>query len=73
MSQEAVERVLGRLITDEQFRYLAGNSLDNACLQAGYSLSMTESLLLSRLEMKHISELAVCLDPGLCRVTGRIR
>ena len=42
MSQEAVERVLGRLITDERFRRAVGDSLEAACLQQGYSLSHAE-------------------------------
>jgi len=40
MSQEAVERVLGRLITDARFRRAVGNSLETACVQQGYSLSL---------------------------------
>lgn len=67
MSQEAVERVLGQLITDERFRRLASDSLETACLQQGYSLSAEEIRLLSGLEPQCISELASRLDPGLCR------
>lgn len=67
MSQEAVERLLGRLITDERFRRLAAESLEAACQQEGYRLSPTELLLLSRLEQQHISGLADRLDSGLCR------
>lgn len=67
MSQESVERVLGRMITDEQFRRLANNSLDVACLQEGYLLTPTEVRLLSSLEFQHVTELAGHLNPGLCR------
>ena len=42
MSQVAVERVLGRLITDARFRRQAVDSFGAACLQEGYSLTTTE-------------------------------
>jgi len=67
MSQDTVERVLGRLITDERFRTQAAASLETASLQEGYSLSQTELLLLSGLVLQSFSELAHRLNPGLCR------
>lgn len=70
MSQEAVERVLGRLITDERFRCMMSDSLEIACYQEGYSLSPTELRLLSGLEFQLVSELGCRLDPGLCRAGG---
>ncbi|KAB0669056.1 hypothetical protein F6V30_14580 [Oryzomonas sagensis] len=71
MSQEAVEKVLGRLITDGQFRRLATESLEAASIQAGYRLSPGELRLLSgSLEFQRISELAERLNPGLCRTGG---
>lgn len=71
MSQEAVERVLGRMITDENFRRLAAESLESASMQAGYRLSLAELLLLSgNMELQRITELADRIDPGLCRVGG---
>ena len=67
MSQEAVERLLGRLITDERFRRLAADSLDLASLQEGYRLSPEELRLLSGFGLQGITELAGRLHPGLCR------
>ena len=67
MSQEAVERILGRMITDERFRRQAVNSLEAASLQEGYHLNPTELRLLSGLELHCITELAGRLNPGLCR------
>lgn len=68
MSQEMVERLLGRLITDDRFRNAAKESLEVACLQGGYCLATAELLLLSRsLELHRISEIAEHLDSGLCR------
>lgn len=67
MSQEAVEGVLGRLITDVRFRRLAANSLEAACRQEGYRLFPAELRLLSGLELQYITKFAARLDSGLCR------
>jgi len=73
MSQEAVERVLGRLITDERFRRLAADSFELACRQEGYSLTAEELRLLSDFDVCGIAELAGRLNPGLCRANPRFR
>ena len=70
MSQEVVERVLGRLITDTNFRRLTAESLEMACRQSGYLLTPTELQLLSRSKLNSIAELGAELDPGLCRATS---
>lgn len=70
MSQEAVERLLGRLITDEQFRRLCANSLEVASFQEGYILTPLELQLLSKLKQPSVTELCNSLDPGLCRAGG---
>jgi hypothetical protein len=67
MSQAAVEQVLGRMITDEQFRRLAANSLEAACLKEGYRLFPAELRLLSGVDLQCVNELAGRLDPRLCR------
>jgi len=70
MSQEAVERVLGRMITDERFRRLAAKSLESASLLEGYRLSPEEIQLLSGLERQDFAKLAGKLNPSLCRVVS---
>ena len=70
MSQEVVERVLGRLITDTNFRRLAAESLEMACRQTGYLLTPTELRLLSRFKLSRIAELEAELDPGLCHAVS---
>lgn len=71
MSQEAVEQILGRLITDERFRRLVVDSLEAASLREGYNLTPAELLLLSSsLELQRITELADRLNPGLRRAGG---
>ena len=58
MSQEAIERILGRMITDERFRRLAIESLENTSIEEGYRLTPAELLLLSDdLKLQHIAEL----------------
>lgn len=67
MSQEAVEQVLGRLLTDERFRRQAADSLETACLQEGYRLIPGELQLLSDLDLQLMTELADRLNRGLRR------
>ena len=67
MSQEAVERILGRMLTDARFRAQVCESLESASRQAGFQLTPGELQLLSALELPQVAELAVRLDPGLRR------
>ena len=67
MSQEAVEQVLGRLITDERFRRQAADSLEAACLQEGYHLLPGELKLLSGLDVELVAGLTGRLNHGLRR------
>jgi hypothetical protein len=71
MSQDDVERLLGRLVTDEAFRKLAADSLAAACMQIGYQLSATELYLLSDLDMEWLTEYSRRVDPGLCRASRK--
>ena len=67
MSQDAVERLLGRFITDEHFRQMAVDSLFMACQQTGFLLSSTEMELLSGLDIDRFAESSRHIDLGLCR------
>lgn len=71
MSQDDVERLLGRLITDETFRKLAADSLVAACMQNGFQLSVTELKLMSDLHMEWFTEFSRRIDPGLCRAVTK--
>ena len=62
MSQEAVELVLGKLLTDARFRRAATDSFEGVCLREGYGLTKTELRLISRLELPCFTELAGRLD-----------
>ena len=70
MSQEAVERFLGRMLTDQRFRTLVGESLESASRQEGFQLNPVELRLLSSLEPGCCAELAGLVDPGLRRAGG---
>ena len=70
MSQEMVERVLGRMITDVRFRQLAAVSLEEACLREGYCLSADEVRLLAGRALPGLAALSAQLDPGLCRASA---
>jgi len=67
MSQRAVEYCLGRLITDDQFRAMAINSLPQACRQLGLDLTDMELDLLRFLDFSFLAKIASSLDPGLLR------
>ena len=70
MSQEAVERMLGRMLTDQRFRTLVGTSLESASREAGFQLNPVELRLLSALQPEGFAELAGRIDPGLCRAAA---
>ena len=69
MSQDAVERILGRMLTDTRFRAQVGKSLESASRQAGFLLTPCELRLLSALELTGFAKLAGRLDPALRRAS----
>lgn len=67
MSQRAVETVLGRLITDGQFRAAFFEEPTEVCQAAGVDLSGTELQALLRVDEDVLRELAAGLHPRLWR------
>jgi hypothetical protein len=67
MSQEAVERFLGRVITDGRFREQAKESLAQSCLSEGYALSQKETAFLTGLDFRLLGFVATTLDDAIRR------
>ena len=64
MTQQAVERALGKLLTDENFRERFFENPEAAGWEAGISLSPTELDALSRLSRRAVDVLSEDLDHG---------
>lgn len=67
MSQNEVERFLGRIITDADFRAHAERSLEGACYSMGFALSAVELSLLSRLDFQSFQPLSETIDDSIRR------
>ena len=67
MTQQAVERVLGKLLTDENFRERFFASPELACWEAGFALSPVELEALSRVSSEALTQLGEALDKRISR------
>ena len=68
MSQRTVERVIGKLVTDEAFRRRFAEDSEAALretLQAGMELNACERHALKTLDVEVIERLARAIDPRL--------
>lgn len=70
MSQEALERFLGRLLTDEAFRQRAGESFDAVCREEGYTVSGEELAAISPEDLARLDLVAEKLDSSIKRFSG---
>ncbi len=68
MSQQAVERAIGKLVTDEAFRTAFVEDPQSASLEAGLHLSATELDALTRIPASALEQLAERLDDRICRL-----
>jgi len=67
MSQVEVERFLGRIITDADFRARAATSLGTTCFNEGFSLSTQEMTFLRYIDFSQLALLESSLDDSLKR------
>lgn len=67
MSQDAVEKLLGRMLTDDQFRRRTSQNLVAACREQGYLLDDEELELVSKFDSTVLSPAAKILDGGIKR------
>jgi hypothetical protein len=67
MSQLAVERVLGRLLTDAEFRAEFLVEPANVCRHLGLDLTPVELMALSLVDEPALQRLAARLDPKIVR------
>jgi hypothetical protein len=68
MSQRDVERTLGRLLTDAEFRYAFFRNPGRACLLLGVPLAPHELEALLRVPRRRLTNFAGMLDDRICRV-----
>jgi hypothetical protein len=73
MSQESVERFLGRLITDDDFREQLQNqkSFYKTCREGGFKLTDGEENILRRIDFAQFASLADSLDQGIRRMRSQ--
>lgn len=67
MTQQAVERALGKLLTDEAFRERFFTAPVAACREAGLTLSPVELEALSRLPREELARFGEDLDARISR------
>ena len=67
MSQIEVERFLGRIITDADFRVKAAKSLEKACYVTGFSLSTAEMCFLRLIDFEQVGSMAASIDDSIKR------
>ena len=74
MSQRSVEQVIGKLVTDEDFRQRFDQSREAALAEVaanGLELNAIEWRALRSLDVAACARLAGCLDPRLQKVSLR--
>jgi hypothetical protein len=67
MSQIEIERLLGRLITDANFRVRAAKSLEQAVRKEGFVLSKEELTLLYGSDLSQFGQVAASLNDSIRR------
>lgn len=71
MSQESVERFLGRLLTDYDFRDYACKSFEMACIEGGFIFTEEEARIMRSLNFSRFVSLSKELDGNIKRSVFR--
>lgn len=72
MSQQSVERAIGKLVTDESFRARFGADPARASLEAGLPLSATELAALARIPGDALRHFADSVDDSIRRLVSDV-
>lgn len=67
MSQNAVEQLIGRLVTDDVFRERVRHDVSSACHEHGFALTQNELMFVRRINLDAISQLAELVSDDLRR------
>ena len=70
MSQEAVERLLGRLLTDDSFRKRSIKSIKKLCRENGYDLNTNELSAINRDDIIRLEQVSQLLDKNIKRFSS---
>ncbi len=65
MSQDSVERFLGRLLTDDDFRKSVMNSFNRVCFEEGFELTGEERKILQKTDFEKFTMLANVINEGI--------
>lgn len=68
MSQDGVERFLGRIITDADFRARAAQSLEKTAIMAGITLSREETALIKCIDFTLFGQVADTISDSIRRI-----
>ncbi|QTA79698.1 Uncharacterized protein dnl_19740 [Desulfonema limicola] len=72
MPQDSVEKFLGRLITDDDFRDQFKKNLARVCFEHGFDLTHAEQDIIQRLDPNHFVYLSNQIDKGIKRSRNSI-
>jgi predicted restriction endonuclease len=67
MAQDSVERLLGRMITDDAFRKAVKKDFKAVCFSEGFNLNASEMAILSKINFDKFSQLAKTIDDDIRR------
>lgn len=73
MSQESVERLLGRLLTDAEFAKACALSVERACHAGGFVVSESELSALKDSRLTQLTSTTLYLDDRLKRAYGTMK